>query len=283
MPRYIVERSFPVVSRIPLTEQGAQACDELVRNNAEGGVTWVHSYVKPACEQDLLRLRYGPSPAGDSRSRRQEQPTGRHHHAGARARPVLLPLKVRGRLPMKALQQRGASAWSAVALGSCCVGRIWQGTTAPRPPRRSPRRCAGRPSATRPSRRPPRAGYALFLGCVSSPQDGAMGIHYVNGDLVGDGKLDASRPEALMYEPKGGKLELVGVEYIVHRGGLGRGQQDAAHADGPALPLRHEPQPLRHPGLLRAARVGVAAQPARDVRGLQPARVLRRLPDRAAR
>ena len=59
------------------------------------------------------------------------------------------------------------------------------------------------------------AGYALFLGCVTSPQGGAMGIHYVNNDLVGDGKLDASRPEALMYEPKGRKLELVGVEYIV--------------------------------------------------------------------
>lgn len=59
------------------------------------------------------------------------------------------------------------------------------------------------------------AGYSLFLGCVSSPQDGAMGIHYVNGDLVGDGTLDASRPEALMYEPTGGKMELVGVEYIV--------------------------------------------------------------------
>ena len=59
------------------------------------------------------------------------------------------------------------------------------------------------------------AGYAPFLGCVSSPQDGAMGVHYVNGDLVGDGKLDASRPEALMYEQKGAKLELVGVEYIV--------------------------------------------------------------------
>jgi hypothetical protein len=59
------------------------------------------------------------------------------------------------------------------------------------------------------------AGYALFLGCVTSPQGGAMGIHYVNNELVGDGKLDASRPEALMYEPKGGKLELVGVEYIV--------------------------------------------------------------------
>lgn len=59
------------------------------------------------------------------------------------------------------------------------------------------------------------AGYALFLGCVSSPQSGAMGVHYVNGELVGDGKLDASRPEALMYEPRNGKLELVGVEYIV--------------------------------------------------------------------
>jgi hypothetical protein len=40
------------------------------------------------------------------------------------------------------------------------------------------------------------AGYAPFLGCVSSPQDGAMGIHYVNGELVGDGKLDVARPEA---------------------------------------------------------------------------------------
>ena len=36
-----------------------------------------------------------------------------------------------------------------------------------------------------------------------------------DGELVGDGKLDAARPEALIYEPKGGKLELVGVEYIV--------------------------------------------------------------------
>ena len=42
-----------------------------------------------------------------------------------------------------------------------------------------------------------------------------MGIHYVNGSLVGDGKLDAQRPEALMYEPNDGKLQLVGVEYIV--------------------------------------------------------------------
>lgn len=59
------------------------------------------------------------------------------------------------------------------------------------------------------------AGYARFLGCVSGPQAGAMGVHYVNGALVQDGQLDANRPEALMYESRGGSLRLLGVEYIV--------------------------------------------------------------------
>jgi hypothetical protein len=59
------------------------------------------------------------------------------------------------------------------------------------------------------------AGYAPFLGCVSGPEQGAMGLHFVNGDLVGDGVLDPARPEALMYEPKDGRLRFVGVEYIV--------------------------------------------------------------------
>src|SRR5918994_4115220 len=59
------------------------------------------------------------------------------------------------------------------------------------------------------------AGYAPFLGCVSGPQEGAMGLHFVNGDLVNDGTLDARHPEALMYEAKDGRLRLVGVEYIV--------------------------------------------------------------------
>src|SRR6476646_6024970 len=60
-----------------------------------------------------------------------------------------------------------------------------------------------------------KAGYALLHGCVSGQQDGAMGIHFANGKLVGDGALDAMHPEALLYEPKDGKLQLVGVEYIV--------------------------------------------------------------------
>jgi hypothetical protein len=60
-----------------------------------------------------------------------------------------------------------------------------------------------------------RAGYAPFLGCVSGQQEGAMGVHYVNGDLVGDGELDPAKPEALMYEMRDGQLSLLGVEYIV--------------------------------------------------------------------
>lgn len=59
------------------------------------------------------------------------------------------------------------------------------------------------------------AGYQPFLGCVSGPDHGAMGNHYVNGALVGDGLLDASRPEVLIYEPSEGGLHLVGVEFVV--------------------------------------------------------------------
>jgi len=59
------------------------------------------------------------------------------------------------------------------------------------------------------------AGYGLFHGCVSGPQEGAMGIHFVNGDLVGDGEIDAAQPEALIYELTNKGLQLVGVEYVV--------------------------------------------------------------------
>ena len=36
------------------------------------------------------------------------------------------------------------------------------------------------------------AGYTLFHGCVNGPEQGAMGIHFVNGALVSDGALDAT-------------------------------------------------------------------------------------------
>jgi len=58
------------------------------------------------------------------------------------------------------------------------------------------------------------AGYVQFQGCVSGPEEGAMGIHYVNPNLFDD-QLDVEHPEALVYEPqKDGRLQLVAVEYI---------------------------------------------------------------------
>jgi hypothetical protein len=59
------------------------------------------------------------------------------------------------------------------------------------------------------------AGYGLFHGCVSGSEGGAMGVHFVNGDLVGDGQIDPAQPEALMYEWRDGRFRLVGVEYVV--------------------------------------------------------------------
>ena len=94
------------------------------------------------------------------------------------------------------------------------------------------------------------AGYAAFLGCVNGPQDGAMGIHYVNGALVGDGKLNLQTPEALMYEPKKGRLELVGVEYIVLADQWDAENPAPPRADGAGIQLRRQAQSLRDSGLL---------------------------------
>jgi hypothetical protein len=59
------------------------------------------------------------------------------------------------------------------------------------------------------------AGWAPATGCVSGPQSGAMGVHYINGDLLLDGDLDPERPEALIFETKGGRARLAGVEFLV--------------------------------------------------------------------
>ena len=42
-------------------------------------------------------------------------------------------------------------------------------------------------------------GYHLQFGCVSGPDAGAMGMHFINGPLVGDGVIDASKPEIVLY------------------------------------------------------------------------------------
>jgi hypothetical protein len=59
-------------------------------------------------------------------------------------------------------------------------------------------------------------GYSLMFGCVSGPDSGAMGLHYVNLSLVGDGILDPTRPEIVIYEPlPNGKLQLIGADFLV--------------------------------------------------------------------
>lgn len=58
---------------------------------------------------------------------------------------------------------------------------------------------------------------AADIACIDS-EDGAMGIHYVQGDRVSDSKIRLRKPEAVIYEPQpDGDMELVGVEYVVFR------------------------------------------------------------------
>jgi len=59
-------------------------------------------------------------------------------------------------------------------------------------------------------------GYLPQFGCVSGSDFGAMGMHFVNGQLVGDGVIDATKPEIVIYEPQAdGKLKLVGADFLV--------------------------------------------------------------------
>jgi hypothetical protein len=74
-------------------------------------------------------------------------------------------------------------------------------------------------------------GYALMFGCVTGPDAGAMGLHYVNLSLVGDGELDAAHPEIVIYEPQpDGRLKLVGADYLVFADGW-----NATHPATPQL------------------------------------------------
>jgi len=45
MPRYLIERTFPDGMLIPVTEDGAKYCLNIIYNNTDENVTWIHSYV----------------------------------------------------------------------------------------------------------------------------------------------------------------------------------------------------------------------------------------------
>jgi len=58
--------------------------------------------------------------------------------------------------------------------------------------------------------------YHLLFGCVSGPDTGAMGLHYVNMALVMDGELDPTHPEIVLYEAlPNGRLKLTGADFLV--------------------------------------------------------------------
>jgi hypothetical protein len=60
------------------------------------------------------------------------------------------------------------------------------------------------------------AGYELKFGCVTGPDSGAMGLHYVNFPLVASGVLDPTRPQIVIYEPgENGKLKLTGADFLL--------------------------------------------------------------------
>jgi hypothetical protein len=60
------------------------------------------------------------------------------------------------------------------------------------------------------------AGYALQFGCVTGDDAGAMGLHYINGNIVNAGILDPTRPQIVIYEPTPtGGLRLIGADFLV--------------------------------------------------------------------
>jgi hypothetical protein len=80
------------------------------------------------------------------------------------------------------------------------------------------------------------AGYGLLhdkagITCIDMPGTGGMGVHWVNGALVGDPTLDPRKPEALVYAPdRDGTLRLAAVEFIVDKAAW-----DARHSRPPQL------------------------------------------------
>ncbi len=85
-------------------------------------------------------------------------------------------------------------------------------------------------------------GYQLLFGCVSGPDDGAMGLHYVNMELVADGILDPRRPEIVIYEPlPNGGRRLVGADFLVFADAWHAGNAGTPELGGQLLHLFESP------------------------------------------
>jgi len=77
----------------------------------------------------------------------------------------------------------------------------------------------------------PGNGYELVLGCVSGGDFGAMGLHYLNASLLGDGEIDVNQPEIVLFEPTpNGGIRITGADYVVFAS-----DWNARHAGPPQL------------------------------------------------
>lgn len=61
MARYLIERTFPDGLGLAPNPQGSDIANTVIANNAEKGVTWVHSYVTPD-KKHTYCIYDGPSP-----------------------------------------------------------------------------------------------------------------------------------------------------------------------------------------------------------------------------
>ena len=106
-------------------------------------------------------------------------------------------------------------------------------------------------------------GWVRGTPCVSGPNSGAMGVHFILPARVGDGSLNATEPEALIYEPlPNGSMRLVGVEFIVLAADWAKLHPEGGTpaVDGHLTHYVGGTEPLRVARLLRAARVGMGEQ-----------------------
>ena len=125
------------------------------------------------------------------------------------------------------------------------------------------------------------AGYGLFrdaagLACIAQPGLGAMGVHYVNGALVGDTVLDPAAPGGARLRaerPRPAEARRPGVHRV--QGRLGRDKRVAADAVRSTVRPHAGAEPVRHPRVLLAARLDLEGQSSRHLQALEPARDLR--------
>ena len=137
-----------------------------------------------------------------------------------------------------------------------------------------------------------KAGYSILadtagITCIADPHMGAMGVHYVKGDLVKDPAIDATHPKPWSMHPTDmASSTWPPLEYVVIKA-------DWEAKPTTAIKLRREPvysgaadalrthvqlhrrtQPIRSATLLFAARVGLEKQPCRHLRDVEPQRAL---------